>query len=1217
MPRTRLGGFCDKVIEASWLAALVVVPLLFNVYSSRVFEPDKITALRSIAIAAAGAWLVKFAESGFAVSGGNGGPASVAKAAWRRIVETPLVLPTVALMTVYLLATALSIVPRVSLLGSYQRLQGTYSTLSYVVIFLVMLNGLRRREQVERLITTVVLTSLPIALYGIVQHYGLDPLPWGGDVRTRVAANMGNAIFVAAYLIMALPLALYRVVESFTVILTAEEDRFVDTLLDILLGASYVFIVAVQGIAIFFTQSRGPWLGLIGGLFFFFLVLSAIRRWRWLVWLSVSAVVGIVAFLVAFNIPGSPLEPLKSVPYVGRLGQVLDKEQTTSKVRLLIWEGAIDLILPHAPLERPDGARDWLNPVRTLIGYGPESMYVAYNRFYPPELAHVEARNASPDRSHNETFDALVTTGGVGFAVYMTLFASLFYHGFRWLGVIADRKQRNLFLSCWIGGGFVGATTMVLWQGKEFFGVGLPAGIVAGLGIYLVVWGLFFSRPLEIEAATSTHNPRYSLLIGALVAAILAHFIEIHFGIAIAATRTYFWSYAALMVVTGYLMPQEEADDVELADHEEQAQRGRQRASRRRSRERVGRTRRYGLSGVRAVLSYALVLTLILCTLAYDFVSNNEAKLASAAGIVVASLTKRPENGELVRSYGMLGVVAITWLLGSAVIVAESMRKSGSRTWQSALLTCLAVPFVVFFLFALVMAGRLVNTGRQTQLLDQARLVTGMLSTYYVIGLGVLVSLAAAMPSPAGLAGSPLWRMPQGWAYPFTAAGAFWVVLQSNMQVVQADMIYKQAQPYEQQSMWDYSIVLHQEAIKHMPNEDYYHLFLGRAFLEKAKDAQATSGSPRTFTMSDILDLTPEQLAGLSREDAMNCSDAALHRAREVNPLNTDHSANLGRLYRTRAELATDPVQRYEYFQDSLEYYTQATSLSPNAAHLYDEWGLVYLAMGKPELARAKYEYALALDDRYEVTYMSLGDLYLREDDLERAKKAYLKAVELAPRSANVRAVLAYIYGVQGEYGPAIEETLQVLKLANDQQQQYTSYKNLAIYYRELGQAEEAIQAAQEALARAPATDRATLEALILQLGGTPASVQPEAQLQQYLSAGQTALSSGQWQAAEQAYQRALEIDPDSIAAHSGLSYVYAQQGKLQQAETENLIVLRAVPDDLATLKNLAIIYRQLGQYEDALEYAERAMRSPGAKVGDKQQLEAFIEELRALRSSG
>ena len=35
------------------------------------------------------------------------------------------------------------------------------------------------------------------------------------------------------------------------------------------------------------------------------------------------------------------------------------------------------------------------------------------------------------------------------------------------------------------------------------------------------------------------------------LAAIVAHFVEIHFGIAIVATRTYFWFLSALLVVVG------------------------------------------------------------------------------------------------------------------------------------------------------------------------------------------------------------------------------------------------------------------------------------------------------------------------------------------------------------------------------------------------------------------------------------------------------------------------------------------------------------------------------------------------------------------------------------------------------------------------------------------------------------------------------------------
>ena len=101
------------------------------------------------------------------------------------------------------------------------------------------------------------------------------------------------------------------------------------------------------------------------------------------------------AFLVVLNLPNTPLAPIKKMPYVGRLGTLLETGSGTGKVRILIWEGDVALLSPHPPLEFPDGRIDRLHFLRPLIGYGPESMWVAYNRFYPPDLAHVEARNAS------------------------------------------------------------------------------------------------------------------------------------------------------------------------------------------------------------------------------------------------------------------------------------------------------------------------------------------------------------------------------------------------------------------------------------------------------------------------------------------------------------------------------------------------------------------------------------------------------------------------------------------------------------------------------------------------------------------------------------------------------------------------------------------------------------------------------------------------------
>jgi len=161
------------------------------------------------------AWLIRVVED-LRVRQAEGTPPPERPPLWQRIWHTPLVLPTLLLVLVYLLSTATSLVPRVSLWGSYQRLQGTYTTLSYIVIFFLALGSLRTKRQFNRLLTTMVLVSFPIAMYGLVQHFGLDPLPWGGNVSRRVASNMGNAIFVAAFLIMVLPLTLSRLLENWT-----------------------------------------------------------------------------------------------------------------------------------------------------------------------------------------------------------------------------------------------------------------------------------------------------------------------------------------------------------------------------------------------------------------------------------------------------------------------------------------------------------------------------------------------------------------------------------------------------------------------------------------------------------------------------------------------------------------------------------------------------------------------------------------------------------------------------------------------------------------------------------------------------------------------------------------------------------------------------------------------------------------------------------------
>jgi hypothetical protein len=220
----------------------------------------------------------------------------------------------------------------------------------------------------------------------------------------------------------------------------------------------------------------------------------------------------------------------------------------------------VDLVGIHDPLKFPDGSSDKFNFLRFLIGYGPESMYVAYNQFYRPDLGQVERRNASPDRSHNETWDSVVITGLAGALVYLSVFSSVFYYGLKWQGLIQKKRDKYFFFTSLIGGGLLGAVGLIVINGVEFLGVGLPFGMILGVVLYLTIYAVFFTSKDDSNGIKS----RYTLLLIVIFSAIIGHFVEINFGIAIVATRTLFWTLTGVMVVIGHILPK-----VEMAEKPE------------------------------------------------------------------------------------------------------------------------------------------------------------------------------------------------------------------------------------------------------------------------------------------------------------------------------------------------------------------------------------------------------------------------------------------------------------------------------------------------------------------------------------------------------------------------------------------------------------------------------------------------------------------------
>jgi tetratricopeptide (TPR) repeat protein/O-antigen ligase len=549
--------WCRRLIEFGWLFTIILIPSYFNLLSSRHFEPDKAIVLRAlVTIMASFAiihWIYTRANATQQKTPEN------AQFSWKQWLRTyPLIIAIIAYIAVFLLATITSIVPSVSWWGSYQRLQGTYTNLSYIVLGLLIVRYLSTREQLVRLTGVMILSAIIPTYYGFIQHLQLDPLPWKGDVITRVASTMGNSIFIAAYLILVIPLAiafaithfqkaqapatqprffawqwvlgyLLAIIGAFVIAFAAMQFgavvraidvrfwwvypgalvcaaaalllpawpmhrmptqrivMFIPTIITIIyvictslsaatsdgvqfiapsadrfganwqlwlvaavllqIGAAGCFVIAPKGIesaplihwaagvgssvlsacmllTIFFTQSRGPWIG--GGIgIFTFITLYLIDLMKnspththiakRLLVIELIGFTAILTFLLVFNFGNVPaLKPLREMPYIGRMGKLFDVSAgTTGDVRMKIWfgdanaGGTIGLIKS--------------NPLRTVVGWGPESMFVAYTPFYPPTLAHEESRSASPDRSHQALLDELVNKGILGLLSYLAV----------------------------------------------------------------------------------------------------------------------------------------------------------------------------------------------------------------------------------------------------------------------------------------------------------------------------------------------------------------------------------------------------------------------------------------------------------------------------------------------------------------------------------------------------------------------------------------------------------------------------------------------------------------------------------------------------------------------------------------------------------------------------------------------------------------------------
>lgn len=621
--RTRLPVFLDRLIEGGWLAALVVTPLFFNLLSARTFEPDKAALLRALILVMLAAW------GGWRVARPRGGEGWLE---WRSV-SGWLVGSSLALAVVLLVSALTGLAPRISLLGSYNRDQGVVTLLAYLALFLLVAARLRAPDQLRRLLDTIVLVGLAVGVYSVLQRFGLDPVPWGGygaDVTSRVIGSQGNATFLAGYLVLATPIALYS-------LLVARREGRNGAM--IAYGAALVF----ELLALIFSDSRGATLGLGAGLVIWGLAHAAWRGSRRLATITAGLAGGALVVLLLLNLAGSAAA---NVPLLGRLAQLTSPTTGSNQVRALVWQGMSDMI------EAEGG--------RIALGVGPEALYLGYYPYQPTALRAIEnPLVGTQDRSHNEILDRLATTGIFGLAAWLALVGGLLYGACAWLGLTPTSARRWSLIAALAFGAALGALAPVLMGGGSlrYMGLGLGVGLVAGLAAWLLLRGL---RP-DHSALDDPALAVVPMLLGVLV----THLVEIQVGIPVTATQTLFWASAGAMMAVGgarlkapTLAPAPAEAVVTVAAAERGGKRGRA-STRPPATPRASRAAERTVSTTASTL-LGLVVGLTLATLTYGLVVRGINLAPAFVILFVLAMALLAAGAALVAMPGVFVSVAVT-----------------------------------------------------------------------------------------------------------------------------------------------------------------------------------------------------------------------------------------------------------------------------------------------------------------------------------------------------------------------------------------------------------------------------------------------------------------------------------------------------------------------------------------------------------------------------
>lgn len=284
------------------------------------------------------------------------------------------------------ISTFFSINTMISLVGSVYRHDGFLALIAYSFAYLIARNA---KQIVKYFFPIVTLTSVIVAIYGLLQFYRLDPVPmelYRFDWKGLAFSTMGNPNFLGSYLVLSIPMPIYLYFYK---------------------GKKMGLIAyAILFLALLTTRTRGAWIGAFFTLIAF-LVLHHFRsgfqksEWKKVLIVFLTSMGMILVFMMT---SGSEFMTRFLSIFID-LSRILKEDETAylgGSDRVYLWGRVIELIR-----------------MRPFFGFGLDTMYLAMEMYFRGQITADFGRYKNWDKAHNEYLNIAISSGVLSLLAYL------------------------------------------------------------------------------------------------------------------------------------------------------------------------------------------------------------------------------------------------------------------------------------------------------------------------------------------------------------------------------------------------------------------------------------------------------------------------------------------------------------------------------------------------------------------------------------------------------------------------------------------------------------------------------------------------------------------------------------------------------------------------------------------------------------------------------